>query len=118
MQSASISIPAADTRRARLALMGRLQDAEDDHDRRRCAQAEGAAAYLLERDKARWTSLGQALAALARQVSDAGAASPFSETRPAAEAVAVRLSEAIDDQLDDAAWRVMDAAARLAAFGG
>lgn len=118
MQTAILSIPAADRRRVRLALMGRLQDAEDDHDRLRREQAEGAAGVLLEMDKARWSGLGQALGALARQLCEASAASPFGEARPAAELVTARLSEAIDDQLDEAAWRVLDAAARLAAFGG
>jgi hypothetical protein len=102
-------------RRVRLALLGRLQEAESDHDRARREGLAGVTQRLLDADKARWSRIGEALAAMARLVSETCASSAFGETRPKVEDVAVRLSEAIDDQLDSEAWPVVDAATRLAA---
>jgi len=102
-------------RRHRLALLGRLQDAEDDHDRMRRQTFASATGELLDADKARWTRLGDSLAALARLVCKASADSVFCDSRPGVDLVTVRLSEAIDDQFDRESWRVIDAAARLAA---
>lgn len=105
----------ANGRARRLALLGRLQDAEDDHDAARRDLAAGSSRDLLDADKARWSDVGAGVAALARLISETCAASAFSETRPCAELVTARLSEAVDDQFDPAAWRIVDAAARLAA---
>jgi len=98
-----------------LVLLGHLQTAEDDHDsalRQRCS---GASQGLLDQDKAGWTQIGGALAAVARLVADTCASSAFCATRPQVDTVTARLSEAIDDQFDRSAWLVVDAAARLAA---
>ncbi len=107
------AFPAA-PRRHFLTLLGRLQEAEDDHDRDRRDHIAGVTDERLGMDKARWSSVGGAMAALAVQICNACAASAFAEGRPRAEQVAQRLSEAIDDQLDTPAWRLIDAAARLA----
>jgi hypothetical protein len=101
-------------RRHFLTLLGRLQEAEDDHDRDRRNHFAGVTDERLGMEKARWSSVGGAMAALAVQICDACAASAFAEGRPRADQVAQRLSEAIDDQLDAPAWRLIDAAARLA----
>src|ERR1700742_4206392 len=87
-------------RNLRLTLLGRLQDAEDDHDRTRREALSGVTLENLEADKVRWSQLGGALAALARQICQTCAASAFGEARPKVDSVTLRLSEAIDDQLD------------------
>jgi hypothetical protein len=115
MQEALKSTAWADGRSRRLTLLGRLQEAEDEHDRARRATSAGHARVLLDADKARWTRIGAGLAAMARLICEACATSAFAESRPGAELVTARLSEAIDDQLDREAWRIVDAAARLAA---
>jgi hypothetical protein len=104
----------APQRRHFLTLLGRLQEAEDDHDRDRRSHISGVSQERLETDKTRWSSVGGAVAALAAQICSACAASAFAEARPKVDQLAQRLSEAIDDQLDAPAWRLIDAAARLA----
>jgi hypothetical protein len=94
-----------------LALLGRLQDAEDDHDRARRRGLIGVTAEALEADKARWSRIGGAIEALARTIAQTCAASAFGETRPGPGELAARLSESIDDQFDPAVWRIVDAAA-------
>jgi hypothetical protein len=101
----------------RLSLLGRLQDAEDDHDRAVRSNVAGVTSQLLDADKTRWSRVGSAIAALACQVRDSCAVSAFAEARPQMMDITARLSEAIDDQLDPCAWRIVDAAARLAADG-
>jgi hypothetical protein len=102
-------------RRQRLNLLGRLQDAEDNHDRSRLRSFAGVTRAALDADKAQWSGVGAAVAALARAVCEACATSTFCETCPRLELVALRLSESIDDQFDADAWWVVAAAARLAA---
>jgi hypothetical protein len=104
-------------RRSGLMLLGHLQEAEDEHDRARREAYAGVTQALLDADKTLWSGLGEAVAVLARRVCEACAVSAFGETRPKIDQVARQLSEAIDDQLDGQGWRVMDAAARLAAGG-
>ncbi|MDR3512373.1 MAG: hypothetical protein P4L73_12120 [Caulobacteraceae bacterium] len=114
MHAPSPPARSASDRGHRLLLLGRLQEAEDDHDRNRRARFAGVTGELLDADKARWSRIGGALATLARLIGEACASSAFCEARPRAELVAARLSEAIDDQIDREAWLVADAAARLA----
>jgi hypothetical protein len=97
--------------------MGRLQDAEDDHDRARLDAVDGVTRQMLEADKSRWCDIGVAITALAGLIYTACRTSAFCPSRPRVADIVVRVSEAIDDQLDDHAWRVADAAARLAAVG-
>lgn len=106
------------TRGRRLSLLGRLHDAEDDHDAAWRTQMAGADTGLLDAEKTRWCELGAAVAALARSVRATCVASAFCGARPDVEHVTARLSEAIDDQFDPEAWRLADAAARLAALDG
>ena len=115
MNAGVISLPSADRRRNRLALLGRLQDAEEEHDRARRRGLSGVTAEALDADKARWSRIGGAIAALARAIAQTCAASAFGDARPAHGELTARLSESIDDQFDPAAWRIVDAAARLAA---
>jgi hypothetical protein len=103
------------SRRKRLILLGRVQDAEAEHDRARRAHFAGVTTASLDAEKTLWTEVGVAIAELAGRFRDGCAASLFTEGNPRIEDVAARLSEAIDDQFDAYAWRVMDAAARLAA---
>lgn len=114
MNAVASALRKAASRRDRLALLGRLQDAEDIHDQARRRNLTGVTAEALEADKAYWSGIGGAIATLARTISHACAASAFCETRPKLGDLASRLSESIDDQLDPEAWRVIDAAARLA----
>jgi hypothetical protein len=107
-------VPTPD-RGLRLVRMGYLQEAEDEHDRARLDAFAGVTRPSLEAEKTRWCAIGEAIAALARLICETCAASAFCEARPRAMDVAIRVSEAIDDQLDGPAWRVADAAARLAA---
>jgi hypothetical protein len=95
--------------------MGHLQDAEDEHDRARLDLFSGVTRPSLDAEKTRWCAIGEAIAVLARLICETCAASAFCGARPRAMDVAIRVSEAIDDQLDSPAWRVVDAAARLAA---
>jgi hypothetical protein len=105
-------------RQRRRLLQGRLHDAEDDYDdvcRERFAGVTGAA---LHADKACWRELGGAIASLARLISMACASSQFCLARPQPDLLAARISEAIDNQLDESAWAVIDAAARVDAARG
>jgi hypothetical protein len=104
----------ASQRRHFLLLLGRVQEAGDDHDRRCRDEIAGVIHERLETDKAGWSRLGGAVAALAAQICETCAAAAYAEARPRMDQVAQRLSEAIDDQIDAPAWRLVDAAARLA----
>ncbi|QUD88033.1 hypothetical protein [Phenylobacterium montanum] len=94
---------------------GRLRDALLDHDQARRHESAGVSANALDADIALWLGLGGAIADLADRIRDACRRSAFANRRPEAAALAARLSEAIDDQVDTPAWRVIDAAARLGA---
>ena len=94
------------------ALERTLRDAQDDHDVERRFALEGVTARGLAEDNLRWERIGEAIAALARLIHQLCADSEFGEARPAVEGMAVRLSEALDDQVDISAWRVIEAAAR------
>lgn len=113
--SSPVRRPSIDRSPRRLILLGRLQDAEDDHDRDRREAFAGATQARLDVEKALWTQVGASIAALAGMVAEGCAGSAFSDARPDIEQMTVRLAEAIDDQLDPPAWRLIDAAARLAA---
>ena len=91
-----------------------LQSALNDHDARRRSAFAGVMAAELEADKQLWRDIGEAIAALARRIADGCAASAFVAGRPAVAALRERLVESIDDQLEPAAWTVVDAAARAA----
>lgn len=93
----------------------RLREAEDEHDAIRRAFSAGASARTLAADLRRWEALGEAIAALAGLVARHCAASHFCDARPDVALLTIRLSESIDDLMDEPAWSVTDAAARLAA---
>jgi hypothetical protein len=114
MQPAASPLRSPADRRQRLILLGRLQEAEADHDRARLGLFAGVTPEALDAEKTRWSRIGGAIAALARMVCETCAISAFCETRPRLEQVTLRLSESIDDQFDREAWRLIDAAARLA----
>jgi hypothetical protein len=95
-------------------LRARLRESEDDHDVIRRAISCGVSSAALASDLDRWERLGAAVAALACDVVMQCAASAFCGARPDADLVTARLSESIDDLLDEPAWTVVDAAARLA----
>ncbi|HEX4181140.1 MAG TPA: hypothetical protein VHY32_10150 [Caulobacteraceae bacterium] len=95
--------------------MSRLHDAEDDHHAAVRAVRAGVTQAALDQDVRRWRALGHAIVDLARLVSGQCAASAFCDGRPGVFALAVRLAEAIDDQVDGPAWRVIEAQARLGA---
>jgi hypothetical protein len=107
--------PRSATRQCELTLMGRLHDAEDDHDLAVRGLRAGVSAEALDMDAQLWRAMGSAIAELARLVSRHCHLSSFCEARPSVGLLTARLSEAIDDQLDGAAWRVVDAQARLEA---
>ena len=94
-------------------LRRRLREAEDEHDLIRRAFCSGADAAALVADNRRWEALGMAIAALAALIAEACAASALCDARPGGGLLAARLSEAIDDLMDEPAWAVVDAAARL-----
>ena len=94
-----------------------LRDAQDDHDAIRIAFRAGAHPTLLARDNRRWETIGEAIADLARLIVGQFAESAFGDARPEPSIITARLSESIDDLLDEPAWTVIDAAARLAAAG-
>jgi Lhr-like helicase len=73
----------------------------------------GVTQAVLDQDVVLWRMLGAAIADLARLISAHCAASAFCDARPKAEALAARLAEAIDDQIDEPAWQVIAAEARL-----
>jgi hypothetical protein len=99
----------------RLLLIGRLQDAEAEHDATIRSMRGGVCAPALSEDVRRWRAVGSAMAELARTVRRECAASAFCDARPCLELLAARLVEAIDDQIDAPAWRVINAQARLEA---
>jgi hypothetical protein len=92
-----------------LMLMGRLHDAEDDHNAAVLALRAGVTTAALDQDLFRWRALGSAIVELARMVRGQCAASDFCDARPRVTALAARLVEAIDDQLDQPAWSVINA---------
>ena len=77
--------------------------------------SSGATADLLSSDHQRWEAIGAGIAALACLIEDQCIASAFCDSRPDVASLTVRLSEAVDDLVDEPAWAVIDAAARLAA---
>ena len=101
--------------RQRRALCANLRDAQLEHDIIRRALRSGATADLLSSDHQRWEAIGAGIAALACLIEDQCIASAFCDSRPDVASLTVRLSEAVDDLVDEPAWAVIDAAARLAA---
>jgi hypothetical protein len=95
--------------------MGRVHDVEDDHHAAILDIRRGATRTALDEDLRRWRTLGSAIVDLARLVSDHCAQSAFCDARPRIESLTARMVEAIDDQIDGHAWRVVDAVARLRA---
>jgi len=98
-----------------LILCSRLREAQDEHDQIRRTLRAGVTEGLLISDLGRWEAIGDAIARLARLVAEQFAASAFGDARPDIGLLAARLSESIDDLLDEPAWAVIDAAARLGA---
>ena len=97
-----------------LRLRARLDDAQREHDVIRLAQCAGVHGSALDEDNRRWELIGGAIACLARLLGQHCAASAFCDASPDLTLVTQRMSESIDDLLDAPAWRVIDAAARLA----
>ena len=95
----------------------RLREAQDDHDAVRRAFRAGVTGARLSADHRRWEALGESIAELAGAISRECRASHFCDARPDVVLLAIRLSESIDDLMDEPAWSVVDAAARLAAVG-
>lgn len=93
-------------------LDGRLAAAENGHDADRRSTCSGVTARALVADNDAWEEIGAAIADLARLIHARCATSRLCNARPRIDALAARVSEAIDDQIDAAAWRVIDAAAR------
>jgi hypothetical protein len=108
--------PSPAAHRHRLILLGRLQEAEAEHDHVRRNSYAGATADLLDADKAAWSGIGEAIAAVAELIARSCAASAFCEARPKPEQLAARMAESIDDQVDREAWLVIDAAAQRGAW--
>jgi hypothetical protein len=102
-----LPIPAAAPSRHR-----HLRSALDAHDHARRAAFEGVTDAELACEHAHWDAVGAAVAGVAEMIRRRCAASAFCASPPEAGALAVRITEAIDDQLDEAAWRVVDAAAQ------
>jgi hypothetical protein len=98
---------------SRRALEGRLGAAQAAHDAERRRLRGGVTTRALDLDQTGWEAIGIAIAALARLTETLCAASLLCDARPRAEVLAARISEAIDDQIDAPAWRVIDACARL-----
>jgi len=73
---------------------------------------EGVCEAELAREHARWEAVGAGVADLAELVRRSCAASAFCRSRPQADRLIPRISEALDDQVDAVAWRVIEAAAR------
>ena len=99
----------------KLTLMGRLHDAQDDHNAAVLAVRRGVAGAALDGDILMWHALGSAIADLARLFCAYCAASSFCDARPGVEPLTARLVEAVDDQIDRHAWGVIQAQARLRA---
>ncbi|HEY2660053.1 MAG TPA: hypothetical protein VGI79_10050 [Caulobacteraceae bacterium] len=96
-------------------LEDQLRCAQRDHDDLRRSAASGVAVPGFHVDCDLWGQLGTAIAGLAHQIGLACRDSQYCSDRPEAAALAARLSESIDDQIDAAAWAVINAAARLRA---
>ena len=86
----------------------------DWHDAHRRTAFAGVTPRALDGDKAGWIELGEAIVTLARLVVDRCEASGFCSARPTLQDLCARLVESIDDQLDLAAWTVVEAATRRA----
>lgn len=102
-------------RQRTLLLLGRLHDAQDDHNEAIFAARDGVTMADLNSDLRKWRILGSAIVDLARLVRGQCAASGFCDARPEVGNLAARLVEAIDDQIDRPAWIVVDAQTRLQA---
>lgn len=102
-------------RQHRLMLMGRLHDAEDEHDAAIRFLRAGVDPAAVENDASRWRGLGLAIVELARAILRDCAASAYGEARPGLERLAMRLVEAVDDQIDAPAWAIVNAQVRLEA---
>ena len=102
-------------RQHKLMLMGRLHDAQDDHNAVVMAARGGVTAAALDGDILLWQALGSAIVDLARLLRTCCAASTFCDARPGIEPLTACLVEAIDDQIDRHAWGVIQAQARLQA---
>ncbi len=101
--------------RSQIALVwSRLRDAEHEHDDIRRAFRDGATSRALHADNRRWEALGAAVAELARAITSHCTASGFCDARPDAVLLTARICESFDDLMDEPAWTVVDAAARLA----
>lgn len=83
-----------------------------DHDRRR--HRDGVSAQDLAADNGLWNQVGRDIAGLARRIRQSCLTSHFGDARPEVTLLVDRLVESVDDQVDNAAWRVIQAAARLA----
>ncbi len=84
------------------------------HDADRRERFSGVIAADLDGDKQIWSGVGEAIAALARMLVEGCDTSAFCAAPPSASAVCARLVESIDDQVDVAAWRLIEAAAGAA----
>jgi len=102
-------------RQHKLTLIGRLHDAQDDHNAAVMAARGGVAASALDGDILLWQALGSAIVDLARLLRAYCAASAFCDARPGIEPLTARLVESIDDQIDRHAWGVIQAQARVQA---
>jgi len=91
----------------RVDALGRLREAQDDHDVVRRAFRDGVTTTLLSADHRRWEALGEAIAALAAAIARHCGASHYCDARPDAALLAIRLSESIDDLMDEPAWSVV-----------
>ena len=92
----------------------RLREAQNDHDGVRRALFDGVTTALLSADHRRWEAIGAAIGALADAIARHCGSSHFCDARPDTGLLALRLAESIDDLMDEPAWRVVEAAARLA----
>ncbi len=95
-----------------------LRDVQIEHDAIRCSIRAGVSAEALASDNLKWEIIGDAICDLADMIARECAASAFCDSRPDIPALTARLSEAIDDLIDEPAWMVIDAAARVAAWRG
>ena len=95
----------------------RLQSALRDHDDHRRTTQAAVTAVGLDADNDLWAIAGAAIASLARLIGQSCRDSRYCNDRPEVAALVARLSESIDDQIDTAAWAVIDASARLRAAG-
>ncbi len=83
-----------------------------DHDLARRAEGLGQDAGQAILEGLTWAGLGLDLGRLAAEICQTAARSACAPTQPRSSLVAQRLAEAIDDQLDAPAWRVLAAAAQ------